>query len=184
MRLGIDLGGTKIEIIAMYERGCELLRRRMSTPQDYPGTLRAIADLMRQTEVELGYSGTVGIGTPGAISRVTGRLKNSKPGSIPGTSWRWKRGPPPMSAISWSPSWTTNSPSNTWSAKKASLSCAPPIPLIRSSSRQDRWRFSAWLSVWSENTNKPQKKAVEPPRRQGCQVMVKKRPKLAESPCW
>ena len=77
MRLGIDLGGTKIEIIAMDERGGELLRRRIPTPQDYPGTLRAIADLMRQAEAELGYSGTVGIGTPGAISRMTGRLKNS-----------------------------------------------------------------------------------------------------------
>lgn len=77
MRLGIDLGGTKIEIIAMDERGGELLRRRVSTPQDYAGTLRAIADLMRQAEAELGCSGTVGIGTPGTISRVTGRLMNS-----------------------------------------------------------------------------------------------------------
>lgn len=77
MRLGIDLGGTKIEIIAMDERGGEVLRRRVSTPQDYPGTLRAIADLMRQAEAELGCSGTVGIATPGTISRVTGRLMNS-----------------------------------------------------------------------------------------------------------
>ena len=77
MRLGIDLGGTKIEIIAMDEKSGELLRRRVLTPQDYAGALWAIADLVQQTEAELGCSGTVGIGTPGAISRVTGRLKNS-----------------------------------------------------------------------------------------------------------
>lgn len=78
MRLGIDLGGTKIEIVALDERGGELLRRRVTTPQgDYAGTLRAIAGLVREAEAELGQAGTVGIGTPGAISRATGRLKNS-----------------------------------------------------------------------------------------------------------
>jgi len=78
MRLGIDLGGSKIEIVALDERGGELLRRRVATPQgDYPGTLRAIADLVYAAETELGQPGTVGIGTPGAISKATGRLKNS-----------------------------------------------------------------------------------------------------------
>lgn len=78
MRLGIDLGGSKIEIVGLDGRGRELLRRRVATPQgDYPGTLRAIADLVRAAETELGQPGTVGIGTPGAISKATGRLKNS-----------------------------------------------------------------------------------------------------------
>ena len=78
MKLGIDLGGTKIEIIALDDEGGELLRRRVPTPQgDYSGTLRAIADLVLQVEVALGQAGTVGIGTPGSISRVTGLLKNS-----------------------------------------------------------------------------------------------------------
>lgn len=78
MKLGIDLGGTKIEIIALDDEGGELLRQRVPTPQgDYAGTLRAIADLVHQAEDALGQAGTVGIGTPGAISRVTGRLKNS-----------------------------------------------------------------------------------------------------------
>ena len=78
MKLGIDLGGTKIEIIALDDEGGELLRRRVATPQgDYSGTLRAIADLVRQAEASLGQPGTVGIGTPGAISRATGLLKNS-----------------------------------------------------------------------------------------------------------
>jgi len=78
MKLGIDLGGSKIEIIALDDEGSELLRRRVPTPQgDYSGTLRAIADLVHQVEAALGQAGTVGIGTPGAISRATGLLKNS-----------------------------------------------------------------------------------------------------------
>lgn len=78
MKLGIDLGGTKIEIIALDDEGGECLRRRIPTPQgDYSGTLRAIADLVHQVEAALGPGGTVGIGTPGAISRATGLLKNS-----------------------------------------------------------------------------------------------------------
>jgi len=78
MKLGIDLGGTKIEIIALDDESGELLRRRVPTPQDdYSGTLRTIADLVHQVEGALGQAGTVGIGTPGTISRATGLLKNS-----------------------------------------------------------------------------------------------------------
>ncbi|HEU0186536.1 MAG TPA: ROK family protein [Gallionellaceae bacterium] len=78
MRLGIDLGGTKIEIVALDPQGGELLRRRVSTPQgNYYETLQAIAGLVRDAEAELGQQGSVGIGTPGAISRATGLLKNS-----------------------------------------------------------------------------------------------------------
>lgn len=78
MRLGIDLGGSKIEIIAMDMSGSELLRRRVATPQgDYAATLRVIVDLVQGVEAELQQQGTVGIGTPGAISRATGLLKNS-----------------------------------------------------------------------------------------------------------
>lgn len=78
MRLGIDLGGTKIEIIALDESGKELLRRRVPTPQgDYYETLQTIAQLVRDAEAELGQQGSLGIGTPGALSRATGRLKNS-----------------------------------------------------------------------------------------------------------
>ncbi|MFZ3019706.1 MAG: ROK family protein [Gallionella sp.] len=78
MRLGIDLGGTKIEIVALDDAGRELLRRRTPTPQgDYYETLQAIAQLVRDAEAELGRRGSVGIGTPGALSRATGCLKNS-----------------------------------------------------------------------------------------------------------
>ncbi|MDO8890952.1 MAG: ROK family protein [Sulfurimicrobium sp.] len=78
MRLGIDLGGTKIEIVALDDAGAERLRRRVPTPRgDYPATLQAIAGLVQDAEAELGQRGSLGIGTPGAISRATGMLKNS-----------------------------------------------------------------------------------------------------------
>lgn len=78
MRLGIDLGGTKIEIIALDDAGRELLRRRVPTPQgNYLEILHAIAQLVRDAEAELGQQGSLGIGTPGTLSRATGRLKNS-----------------------------------------------------------------------------------------------------------
>lgn len=79
MRLGVDLGGTKIEIIALDDDGAVRLRERVATPQgDYGATLAAIADLVAAAEARLGRAGLpIGIGTPGAISRATGRLKNS-----------------------------------------------------------------------------------------------------------
>lgn len=78
IRIGIDLGGTKIELIALDREGNELWRRREPTPQgDYEATLETIRRLVRQAESELGLGGTVGIGTPGALSRASGRLKNS-----------------------------------------------------------------------------------------------------------
>jgi fructokinase len=78
MKLGIDLGGSKIEIIALDNQGVELLRRRVATPQgDYFATLHAIENLVHSAESELGQRGSVGIGTPGTISKATGLLKNS-----------------------------------------------------------------------------------------------------------
>ena len=78
LRLGIDLGGTKIEIVALDADGRELLRRRVPTPRDdYRATLGAVAELVEHAERELGARGTVGIGTPGSISRATGLLRGS-----------------------------------------------------------------------------------------------------------
>ena len=78
MRIGIDLGGTKIEVIAFGDSGEVLFRDRVATPQeDYSGTLQVIAELVVRLERELGRQGTVGIGMPGAISPATGLVKNS-----------------------------------------------------------------------------------------------------------
>lgn len=77
MRIGIDLGGTKIEIIALDDQGRELLRQRIATPKgDYSATLVVIRELVTGVEQQLGDQGSIGIGTPGAISPVTGLLKN------------------------------------------------------------------------------------------------------------
>ena len=78
MRIGIDLGGTKIEGIAIDGDGGERLRRRVAAPRgDYPNTLDAVAGLVCEIEQEVGAIGTVGIGIPGTISPATGLIKNS-----------------------------------------------------------------------------------------------------------
>jgi fructokinase len=78
VRIGIDLGGTKIEAIALDDNGAVLIRRRMPTPVgDYDGALDAISRLVNEIERELSETGTVGIGSPGAISPKTGLIKNS-----------------------------------------------------------------------------------------------------------
>jgi fructokinase len=81
IRLGVDLGGTKLEIVALDRRGNELLRRRVATPRvGYAATLAAVVDLVRDAERELGLSpgaATVGVGTPGSLSRATGLLRGS-----------------------------------------------------------------------------------------------------------
>jgi fructokinase len=78
MRIGIDLGGTKIELIALDDKGVERLRHRQPTPRnDYTATLETIRNLVRRAEAELGTTCSVGIGTPGAISPASGLLRNS-----------------------------------------------------------------------------------------------------------
>ena len=78
LRIGVDLGGTKIEAIALEEAGSEVLRRRVKAPRDdYAATLRAIADLVVDVERELGRRGSVGIGMPGALSPATRLVKNA-----------------------------------------------------------------------------------------------------------
>ena len=77
MRLGIDLGGTKIEILALDESGKELLRKRVATPRnDYQAIIDSVKQLVVDIEAELDQQGTVGIGTPGALSPSTGLLRN------------------------------------------------------------------------------------------------------------
>ena len=78
MRIGIDLGGTKIEGIAIADDGSERLRRRVAAPRgDYTRTLEAVTGLVHEIESELGVRGTVGVGIPGTISPATGLVKNS-----------------------------------------------------------------------------------------------------------
>jgi fructokinase len=77
LRIGIDVGGTKIEAIAL-EGTAEVLRRRVSAPRgSYEATIRGVSDLVCRIEEELGATGTVGVGIPGAISVSTGVVKNA-----------------------------------------------------------------------------------------------------------
>ena len=78
MHIGVDLGGTKIEVLLINQQGQELLRKRVATPKgDYQATLRAIQSLVLEAEQQAGMRCTVGMGTPGAISTVTGLMKNA-----------------------------------------------------------------------------------------------------------
>jgi fructokinase len=76
-RIGIDLGGTKAEIIALADDGAELLRRRIPAPKIYHDVITALADLVRSVEHELGGTATVGVGIPGCISPATGLVKGA-----------------------------------------------------------------------------------------------------------
>jgi fructokinase len=78
IRTGIDLGGTKIEILALDEAGREIYRKRTPTPQgDYDATVRTVAGLVAALEQERKIRTTVGVGMPGALSRATGLVKNA-----------------------------------------------------------------------------------------------------------
>ncbi len=78
VRIGLDLGGTKIEGIALDDDGRELARRRVATPRhDYAATVGAMAGLVHDLETGTGRRGTVGVGMPGALSPATGLVKNA-----------------------------------------------------------------------------------------------------------
>ena len=78
MRIGIDLGGTKTEVIALSDQGAQLFRHRLPTPGgDYRQTIETVASLVEMAEQATGQSGTVGIGIPGSISPYTGVVKNA-----------------------------------------------------------------------------------------------------------
>ena len=78
IQFGIDLGGTKTEVLALDSEGQNILRRRVNTPKnDYQATLKCIKQLIVDAEQELSIEGTVGICTPGSISPSSGLLRNS-----------------------------------------------------------------------------------------------------------
>lgn len=78
IRIGIDLGGTKIEGRAFDHNGQELDRLRIPTPrEDYEGTVAAILDVAKSLEGRIGQTGTVGVGIPGSVVKSTGLVKNA-----------------------------------------------------------------------------------------------------------
>ncbi len=85
LRIGVDLGGTKIEAIALSSSGDEIDRRRVATPNNYNDTIAAIRDIVAAVEKAAGGRGTLGIGTPGSASPVTGVWRNSNALFLNGT---------------------------------------------------------------------------------------------------
>src|SRR5262249_20600392 len=78
LRLGVDLGGTKTEVIALAPDGGDLVRRRSPTPSgDYRAQLALVREMVTGIEAELGAAGTVGVAIPGTISAATGLIKNA-----------------------------------------------------------------------------------------------------------
>ena len=78
MRIGIDWGGTKLEVIALDDEGTPLIRERVATPRDdYMACIYAVRDLVLKVEKKTGKSGSVGIGIPGTISPATRLVKNA-----------------------------------------------------------------------------------------------------------
>ena len=85
VRIGIDLGGTKTEVVALNDRREELVRRREPTPAgDYEATLALVARLVREAEADVGKRGSVGIGTPGSLSPATRLVRNSNSACLNG----------------------------------------------------------------------------------------------------
>lgn len=77
-RIGVDLGGSKIEVVALDEAGRTLFRERAATPAgDYVATLDTIAALVARCEAAIGGHATVGVGTPGSLSPATGLIRNA-----------------------------------------------------------------------------------------------------------
>jgi len=77
MRIGVDLGGTKIEVVALDSTGAIRLRRRVRTPPSYAGVIGAVVGLVSGAEAELGLRGTVGVGIPGSLSPATGLVRGA-----------------------------------------------------------------------------------------------------------
>ena len=78
MRIGIDLGGTKISIVALDDEGNISFEKRIKTPQnDYRSTIRALRDLVRAAETNTGQRGSVGLGMPGSLSPRSGLVQNA-----------------------------------------------------------------------------------------------------------
>jgi len=77
IRLGIDLGGTKTEIVALAPDGTVALRRRVATPRDYGSLILSVAELVSGVEAELGAPGSIGMAIPGSESFGSGLIKNA-----------------------------------------------------------------------------------------------------------
>jgi fructokinase len=77
LRVGVDLGGTKIEAVVLGPEGREIVRQRVATPRGYDESIEAITGLIERVEGVAGAPGTIGVGIPGCIVPATGLVKNA-----------------------------------------------------------------------------------------------------------
>ena len=88
IQIGVDFGGTKIEVAALDASGSFLHRQRVSNPGDYDSAIQAVKSLIAATEAEVGPAATIGIGTPGSISPRLGTMRNSNSVYLNGRAFR------------------------------------------------------------------------------------------------
>jgi fructokinase len=88
LRIGVDFGGTKIEAAALDEGGAFLARRRLANPRDYQAAIEAVVGLVAEIERDAGGSGTIGVGSPGSVSPVTGKMRNANSTFLNGRAFR------------------------------------------------------------------------------------------------
>lgn len=81
-RIGIDLGGTKMELLVLGKDGNPVLRKRIATPRDYPTALQSLKTLIETAEAEIGAKASIGIGIPGTMSPATGRMRTPNTESL------------------------------------------------------------------------------------------------------
>ncbi len=88
IEIGVDFGGTKIEVAALSEDGAYLARRRAPNPGDYDAALAAVRSLIEAVESEAGHAGTIGVGAPGSVSPRTGLMRNANSTWLNGRPFR------------------------------------------------------------------------------------------------
>src|SRR5262250_2860567 len=87
MRMGIDVGGTKIEAAVLDGEGAVRVRRRIATPREYEKLLASLVQLIGELENEAGFVRSIGLATPGAVSPKTGLIQNAHHMALQGKSF-------------------------------------------------------------------------------------------------
>ena len=87
LRIGVDFGGTKIEVAAL-DGGAFLSRRREPNPKSYEAAIETVVRLVAEAEREAGDAGTIGVGSPGSVSPLSGRMRNANSTYLNGRAFK------------------------------------------------------------------------------------------------
>lgn len=88
LRIGVDFGGTKIEVAALDADGAFLSRRRVANPKSYDAAIGSVVRLVTEAEREAGGEGTIGVGSPGSVSPLTGKMRNANSTYLNGRAFK------------------------------------------------------------------------------------------------